>query len=83
MPAPSYATEVAPLLARTCLPACHGAGGVEQTKPIGTYAQVFSRRGLMLTQVNNCRMPPPDAGVLSDQEASMLLDWLVCGAPNN
>jgi hypothetical protein len=82
MPVPSYATEVAPLIAKHC-GGCHGPGGIEQMMALGSYGGLYPRRGTLLVQLYTCRMPPADAGVLPVDEGAIILHWLVCGAPNN
>ena len=81
-PAPSYATDVSPLITQHCLP-CHKPGGMAQDRLLQTHAQVFSRRGTVLDQIRRCKMPPPDQPPLSDAEANTLMNWFVCDAPNN
>lgn len=81
--APSWSAEVAPTFARTCGP-CHGPGGVEAAKPLVAHADVSARRTSVLSQVYHCQMPGPDAGAaLTDGERALVLQWLVCGAPDN
>ena len=82
-PAPSYAADIAPLIAKRCLPACHEPGGIEQVQPLTNYAQVYFRRVNVLQQVFRCRMPPLDRPELPSEEVTALLNWLVCGSPNN
>ncbi len=82
-PAPGFDAAVGPILARRCN-ACHGDGGFERpAHDLGTYAGVFKQRGSVLTQVYGCLMPPVDAAALDPAERAQVLDWLVCGAPNN
>jgi hypothetical protein len=82
-PAPSYTAEIAPVIARRCLPACHEPGGIEQVQPLTNYAEVFFRRVNVLQQVYHCRMPPIDKPELPSEEVTAILNWLVCGSPNN
>jgi hypothetical protein len=81
--APSYANDVALIVAHRCLP-CHGDGGIEvATHDLRTYGAVFAQRGAVLDQVFSCTMPPADAGPLASDERQTLLTWLECHAPNN
>jgi hypothetical protein len=83
MPPPSWATDVSPVVARTCS-GCHGPSGIEASRPYGTWSEVDARKTDVLFQVYGCLMPLPDAGVtLSATDRAVLLHWLVCGAPNN
>ena len=82
-PAPSYASDVAPLMQARCFP-CHDNGGTAGAKLLFTnYAQVFSHRQAILSQVHACRMPPAGASGLSASERATLQGWLVCHAPDN
>jgi uncharacterized membrane protein len=81
-PPPSYTNDVAKVLAARCVK-CHGKGGVEETKPLDTYANVYSRRTTVLTQIYSCAMPPEGEDQLTAEERKTLLSWLVCKAPNN
>jgi len=78
---PSYAHEVEPLLANRCV-VCHspyGGYGFDEE----THAEVAAQSGAMLTQVADCMMPPSGMAPLTTAERQALLDWLVCGAPDN
>jgi hypothetical protein len=80
--APSYAAEIAPIFESHCVK-CHSKGGEEESKPLDTHANVYSRRTTVLTQVYACKMPPDGEPALSAEERAKLLMWLVCKAPNN
>ena len=82
MPMPSYQNDVAPIFANRCT-ACHSPTGQEPTRLLTDYADVFAQRSAVLTQVYGCLMPPAGAMAPSASERALLLDWLVCGAPNN
>jgi hypothetical protein len=47
------------------------------------YDQTYALRFEIQGQLANCVMPPPDAGMLDSASRTALLDWLVCGAPQN
>ncbi len=84
-PIPSYSKDVAPVLDRACNNTCHAPG--VGPWPLNNYADVFDWGSIIGGDVEQCAMPPADAGVgdgtLSDQERGTILNWLVCGAPNN
>jgi hypothetical protein len=82
MPAPSYATDVAPILETYCND-CHSPTGQAPDRPLQTYAEVFSRRTTVLSEVAGCVMPPPDFPQPTEAERVTLLGWLACSAPNN
>ena len=79
---PSYAKDIAPAIQQACTP-CHAPGGQESSRLLTDYANAFANRGPALNQIHACRMPPRDAPPLSAEHRKLLLDWLVCGAPNN
>jgi hypothetical protein len=91
-PAPSYATDVLPVLQSSCL-LCHsptepdGGANPQYISPynFSTYSLQFANKGTFLTEIEACLMPNLDAGAAPIDEADRLtlMDWLICGAPNN
>lgn len=84
-PAPSYATQVGPIIQTYCVP-CHSPSGIEPTLPFSTYADITAasdRPMRMLLQLHACQMPPPYATQLPEADRVTLLGWLVCHAPDN
>jgi hypothetical protein len=81
-PAPSWRGSVAGLVEAHCTP-CHSPGGRAFDRPFTQYSDVYDLRGDILDQVYSCFMPPPDGGELDPALRQELIDWLVCGAPNN
>ncbi len=79
---PSYQSTVAPIINLRCV-TCHSPGGQEASRPLQTYAEVYSERSAVLNQVYACNMPPGSAAKPTEQERQALLTWLVCGAPQN
>jgi hypothetical protein len=80
---PSYASDIAPLIAARCLQ-CHGPGGVAYpSRDFTSYDKVYAQRRNMLGMIYACKMPPPGATPLAAQELQDLLAWFVCNAPNN
>jgi uncharacterized membrane protein len=79
---PSYALEVAPIIEQRCA-TCHFPGNTQTGVVFDEYDQVFSRRQTVLTRVYSCVMPPEGAASLTVQERRTLLQWFVCGAPEN
>jgi hypothetical protein len=83
MPIPSFSEEIFPMIvSRRCSP-CHFPGGIASEKPLDSFEHISDRRGAMLNQISACRMPPEDAGQLTESEKRDLVDWLVCRGPNN
>jgi uncharacterized membrane protein len=80
--APSYAAQVGEVIERRCA-VCHYPGNNQSTKVFDDYAGIFAERRTMLTQIYGCKMPLAGAMPLSPAERKALLQWFVCGAPNN
>jgi hypothetical protein len=79
--APSYATDIVPILQQACI-GCHsaaGTAGYDET----SYADVYAQRSPMLDQVSGCLMPPANGPQLSAAQRIALTAWLECGAPDN
>lgn len=79
--APSYASEVAPILASYCT-SCHSAGGEQSNKPLDSYATASRSASEIENQLATCNMPPSSSS-LSTSDANTVLAWIACGAPNN
>lgn len=79
---PSYAEQTAAIIEQRCT-ICHFAGNTQSTQVFTSYADIFARKRGMLTQIYSCRMPPAASVQLTSDERSALLQWLVCGAPDN
>jgi hypothetical protein len=84
-PTPSYAKDVVPLLNRTCNSTCHAPG--VGPWPLNNYQDVADWYSIIQGDLQNCTMPPPDAGAgngqLSDAERALVMNWIACGYPNN
>ncbi len=50
-----------------------------------TYQLQNQNKGIIFTQLQKCLMPNQDAGAvpLDEAQRETLMDWLVCGAPDN
>ena len=81
-PVPSYQTVVSPIFGAYCV-TCHSPGGQGASVPLESYAQIYSLRSEVLDQIYSCRMPTPGAPQPSEAERLAVLQWLVCGAPEN
>jgi hypothetical protein len=79
---PSYRLDAAPIIERRCN-SCHFPGNSQSEDVFADYAGVFSRRQTVLTRIYSCVMPPAAAAALTLEERATLLQWLVCGAPDN
>ncbi|HEY1696060.1 MAG TPA: hypothetical protein VGG39_28030 [Polyangiaceae bacterium] len=84
---PSWSTDVQPLLQKYC-DNCHTDGGPgESLFNSSSYKTVHAGATSMLTQMNECLMPLPDAtppqAYPTDEERQTILSWIACGSPEN
>jgi hypothetical protein len=82
---PSYAKDIAPLVERSCV-ACHSPGGIAADRDLTSYSHFVRLETTDFVQVSDCLMPPADAGpdaALTLGDRTELLQWFVCGSPNN
>lgn len=79
---PSYQASVAPLLNKYCA-ICHYPGTTIAKSDLSTYAAVSNERGSCLDQVYGCQMPPSTSIQMTSDERQTMLQWFVCGAPDN
>jgi hypothetical protein len=80
---PSYANDVAPIIAQYCARSgCHVAGGSSSNIELSSHSQLAQNSIDAEGEVASCKMPyaPPD---LTTAERVTLLTWFVCGSPNN
>ena len=80
--APSYATDVAPLLQKYCV-SCHSATGSEPGHLLDTQSGVAAAAEHVKSEVAGCSMPPSGSTAPTDAERETILAWLVCGAQDN
>lgn len=80
--APSYKTDVAPILQAKCV-TCHSPTGQESGRPFDTYAGVQAEISEMKNEISNCEMPPAGSGELTAAEANTILSWIVCGGKDD
>jgi hypothetical protein len=93
-PPPSYASQVAPIIKQACLP-CHTPGQQPYAAPfaLNTWQGVSGLHGTVVEQLYICAMPNGDGGpafvldggpvLLSNADKLTVMDWCLCGAPNN
>jgi hypothetical protein len=77
---PSYEREVAPIIEQRCN-ACHYPNNLQTSAVWTDYDAVYARRRTIQSRIYSCVMPPQEAPPLARAERSVLLEWLVCGAP--
>ena len=78
---PSYRLDVQPIVQRRCL-SCHsGSGDAAEDHDFSRLDVMRAQRHLMRGRVASRAMPPPGAPPLASDEATVLLQWLNCGAP--
>ena len=85
MPTPSFANDIAPILNKACNETCHAPG--VGPWPLADWQDVSDWASIIDNDIQHCSMPPADAGVgnapLTDAQRAQILNWIVCGAPNN
>jgi hypothetical protein len=82
---PSYSKDIAPRVERSCVP-CHSPGGIAADRDLTNYSHFVRLETTDFVQVSDCLMPPADAGpdaALTFRDRTELLQWFVCGSPNN
>jgi|HubBroStandDraft_5_1064220.scaffolds.fasta_scaffold438222_1 hypothetical protein len=89
-PPPSYASEIAPIVALHCAgTGCHSPGGAESVHDFTTQQGLHDDRLTVAQQVSLCPtsssgMPPPGYPQLTTAQRTELIAWAsVCMAPNN
>jgi hypothetical protein len=81
-PPPSFQNDVLPILDRSCNEACHGT--VPGVWPLTQYQDVADWGSLVYSDMQNCSMPPADAGPpLTTAERTLIANWVACNVPNN
>lgn len=78
--APSYGDDVAPIIDERCN-GCHYPGNAQTAAVWSDYDAVYARRITLQSRIYSCVMPPESAPALEPAERAVLLEWLVCGAP--
>jgi hypothetical protein len=78
-PAPSYDTDVGPLIARYCS-RCHSPDGGDPRVLLQGYDDVTSRSqmGNVLSQISMCRMPLEGEPQPTAAERDLILSWFAC-----
>jgi hypothetical protein len=78
-PAPHY-PDVAPIFERRCV-TCH-AGAPGGPWSLKDYGHVADWQDTIRSNLRDCSMPPPDAGVpMTIEERLAILTWIRCGLP--
>lgn len=80
---PSYTSDVSPIIAARCA-ICHKQDDPSGAWPFETHDDISDWRSSILAELRSCSMPPPDSGkALPESERALLVNWLICGAPEN
>jgi hypothetical protein len=85
-PPPTYADDVAPILAAHCT-GCHGPGGENQDVLLTSYAALAKKNGTSsiaqtaIADVLGCKMPPSPLLRVPEQEQKTLVCWLKAKTP--
>jgi hypothetical protein len=78
---PSYASEIAPLIATHC-GQCHTREDPNGPWPLDDPTDVADWASAIKVDVSDCLMPPPETDVpMPDADRQTLFTWLQCGAP--
>ena len=78
----AWAADVNPIIQATCNSAgCHDVASVNGPGPLTNYAQVFSARATIRSNVASGNMPRNTT--LSTAQKNAILCWIDSGAPNN
>lgn len=78
-PAPRYA-DVSPIFQNRCV-GCH-AGAPGGPWSLADYGHVADWQDTIRSNLRDCSMPPPDAGVpMALEERTTILTWIRCGLP--
>jgi hypothetical protein len=76
----SFAAAVEPILARSCLPACHD-GSPDAAWPLTDFDDVQAWTTYISSDIESCTMPPIGSGYpMSRGDREAILNWIVCGA---
>jgi len=82
-PAPSFAATITPILDRSCN-TCHAEDNPDGVWPLHAYADVAAWSDLIIPDLVNCTMPPPDSATpFPESDRQLFFAWLACGSPNN
>jgi len=80
---PSFSREIAPILNQRCNN-CHSPEIDGGPWPLDTQQNVRDWSTLLIKDLKECAMPPPDAGdAFPAEERDKVWAWLICGAPDN
>jgi hypothetical protein len=91
---PSYSSAVASIVKNHCTP-CHFPGGIVAANyDLSTYVNIVNAQTAVLSQLYACAMPPTGGDAkygiapgsvpaMAPAQASVIVDWILCGAPDN
>jgi len=82
-PKPSFKKDVVPIVNARCL-SCHSGADANGPWPLTNLDDIAHWKPLVVQDIENCTMPPVDAGPpLTAEESATFLGWLACDAPYN
>lgn len=79
LPLVSYALDIQPIFARSCLPGCHASGS--NYSDLSDHPGVFAYRDEIKTFVQSGTMPP--GSPLDAFEVTLIVQWINAGAADN
>ena len=78
---PTYEANIQPILARSCLPACHD-GSPDAAWPLTDFDDITAWTTYMVSDIIHCTMPPAGSTLtISNEERFEIVRWLGCGHP--
>lgn len=79
--AATYQTIIQPILAKSCLPACHD-GSPDAAWPLTDPDDIQAWKFYVDEDLTRCSMPPPGSALLIGAEGrAAILNWLACTVP--
>jgi hypothetical protein len=81
-PAPTFDGSVMPILAKSCLPACHD-DSPDANWPLTDYDDVKAWANFVTSDILRCTMPPIESAAkypITREDRETILQWIVCGA---
>jgi hypothetical protein len=78
---PTYEANIQPILARSCLPACHD-DSPDAAWPLTDFDDIKAWTTYVVSDIIHCTMPPAGSTLtITNEERSQIVRWLGCGNP--
>ncbi|HVU50926.1 MAG TPA: hypothetical protein VHL80_09590 [Polyangia bacterium] len=84
--APGFASDIVPILQKSCLPACHDSpeGTPDAAWPLTDYDDVQSWSTFIAADIIGCAMPPlanASQYPITREDRETILQWILCDTP--